>query len=67
MSSSNTGNFLSGIAVGLIIGAIVGLLLAPQSGSETREMLRQKAEMAKQKASELAEKLKTISADVKET
>ena len=31
--------FLTGFAVGAAIGAIAGILLAPKSGAETREML----------------------------
>ncbi|MCQ2743428.1 MAG: YtxH domain-containing protein [bacterium] len=31
--------FLAGFAVGALIGAVAGVLLAPKSGEETREML----------------------------
>ena len=31
--------FLSGFAIGAALGAVAGILLAPQSGAETREML----------------------------
>ena len=31
--------FLTGFAVGAAIGAIAGILLAPKSGAETREMI----------------------------
>ena len=31
--------FLAGFAVGAAIGAVAGILLAPKSGAETREML----------------------------
>lgn len=33
------GKFLSGFVVGGALGAIAGILLAPQSGEETRDML----------------------------
>lgn len=35
----SAGRFLAGFIVGGAIGAIAGILLAPQSGEETREML----------------------------
>lgn len=39
-SDSNGPNFFTGLLVGGIIGAILGLLFAPQSGEKTREQLR---------------------------
>lgn len=35
----SAGKFLAGFLVGGAIGAIAGILLAPQSGDETRELL----------------------------
>jgi gas vesicle protein len=43
MSERNGGGFLW-FLTGIGIGAVVGLLYAPQSGSETREILMAKAE-----------------------
>ena len=43
MSERNGGGMLWFLA-GLGIGAVVGVLYAPQSGSETRELLMSKAE-----------------------
>lgn len=34
----------SAFAIGMGVGAILGLVLAPQSGEETRTMLREKAQ-----------------------
>jgi gas vesicle protein len=34
----------SAFAIGLGVGAMVGMIWAPQSGQETREMLREKAQ-----------------------
>ena len=40
--------FLAGFAIGATIGAVAGILLAPKSGAETREMLGNMAsDMAK--------------------
>ena len=41
MANDNNGsNFLAGLLLGGIIGAILGLLFAPQPGEKTREQLR---------------------------
>jgi gas vesicle protein len=34
--------FILGLVLGLALGAAVGLIMAPQSGRETREALRQR-------------------------
>ncbi|HAF62329.1 MAG TPA: hypothetical protein DCK95_08385 [Anaerolineaceae bacterium] len=39
----NFGSFLSGLIVGGVTGAIVALLLAPQSGEETRKQIKEKS------------------------
>ena len=66
MSNKDAGNFLTGLAVGTVVGLAVGFLFAPKSGTETREILRQKAILAKQKADELAKKLKRSTAELKD-
>ena len=47
--------FLVGFLIGGLTGAVVSLLLAPQSGEETRALLRDKAIELGDKASETAE------------
>lgn len=47
--------FLIGFIVGGLTGAVVSLLLAPQSGEETRAVLREKAIELKDKATDTAE------------
>lgn len=37
MKDSGLGSFLAGVVIGGLIGAAIGLLLAPQSGEELRE------------------------------
>lgn len=39
MKDSGIGSFLAGVAIGGLIGAAIGLLLAPASGEETREQV----------------------------
>lgn len=44
MSDNNEfGSFLSGFLVGGLVGAAVALLMAPQSGEETRTLIRDKS------------------------
>jgi gas vesicle protein len=58
MSDRDSGSFFQGLLMGAAIGAILGLLFAPQSGRETRELVRQKVGTAKDKASEVISKIK---------
>lgn len=45
MATDNDGpNFFTGLIVGSIIGAVLGLLFAPQPGEKTREQLRGRAD-----------------------
>lgn len=53
--SSEFGAFLSGFIVGGLVGAAVALLMAPQSGEETRVMIRDRSIELKDKAVEAAE------------
>jgi gas vesicle protein len=58
MSDRNAGSgFLIGFVAGSIIGLSVGFLFAPRPGEETREIL-------KEKAVEVAHKLKETASDV---
>lgn len=41
-NDSDVGAFLTGFVIGGLVGAAVALILAPQSGAETREQIRQK-------------------------
>jgi len=43
-------NYFKGFLVGAVIGAVAGLLLAPQSGEKTREDIKKLALNAKDKA-----------------
>jgi gas vesicle protein len=49
---SKNGDFISGLIVGGLIGAVIGILYAPKSGKETREEIGQKADELLSKAKE---------------
>lgn len=57
MSDNNGdfGAFLAGFMIGGLVGAAVALLMAPQSGEETRTLIRDKSIELKDKATETAE------------
>jgi gas vesicle protein len=59
-------NFLAGVGIGAIVGAAAALLMAPKSGSETREDLKKAAqdlsrttEDLRKRSSEIIESAKT--------
>jgi gas vesicle protein len=43
-------NFILGLLVGALVGASIAILLAPQSGTQTREHIKERAEEFKKKA-----------------
>ena len=57
--SGGFGWFLAGLGV----GALVGILYAPSSGEETREVLRNKAQEGAEKAKQQAKKVKEQAGD----
>ena len=60
MSDRESGgsSFAIGFVIGAVVGVAVGFLYAPKAGRETRELLKQKAELAKEKVGEVAHKAK---------
>ncbi len=52
----------SGFGIGLIVGAVlglaIGLLFAPRSGEETRQLLKEKAGVARERVSQAARKVR---------
>ena len=57
MAEKDTGaGFAVGFLFGAVVGVAIGFLYAPKPGSETRAMLKEKAETAAEKAKETAEK-----------
>lgn len=58
ISTGPSTKFFTGLIIGAVIGAAVALLYAPQSGSETRRILKEKASAIKEKASKAVSKIK---------
>ena len=58
MNKDSAAGFFTGLIVGALIGVVVGFLYAPQSGTETRRMVKEKAATLKERASTAAGKVK---------
>jgi len=63
------GSFLAGFVIGGVTGAIVALLFAPQSGEETRAVIKEKSIELRDKASKIVEeglsKAEQVTSEVK--
>ena len=64
----SVGKFLAGVLIGGAMGAIAGVLLAPQSGEETRELLNDASKDVAQKTDktvkEIQEKADVVVSDL---
>lgn len=58
-NSGEFGSFLAGFLIGGLVGAATALLLAPQSGEETRNVIKTKSIELKDKAMSEAETWRT--------
>jgi len=63
------GTFLLGFIIGGLTGAVVALMLAPQSGEETRTVIKEKAielrDMAEKTAGEVSTKANEVAAETR--
>lgn len=62
-----SGSSVSALLAGIAIGAGLALLFAPQSGEETRQVLRRKARRARRLASHYTEDMKERAYDIRDT
>jgi len=58
MNKDSSTGFFAGLIVGAVIGAAVGFLYAPQPGSETRRIVKEKAMAAKGNIAKAATRFK---------
>ncbi|BAZ42254.1 hypothetical protein NIES4101_82220 [Calothrix sp. NIES-4101] len=54
MSNNNSGRFIGGLMLGATIGALTGLLVAPRTGRETRQILKKSANALPELAEDLS-------------
>jgi len=50
----SSGSFLGGVLLGAAIGAVTGLLMAPRTGRETRQLLKKSADALPELAEDLS-------------
>ncbi|MHB8085172.1 MAG: YtxH domain-containing protein [Dehalococcoidia bacterium] len=58
MNREASTGFFSGLILGAVVGAAVALLYAPQPGTETRRMVKEKAVAVKEKAAKALGRIK---------
>lgn len=63
MNRDSGSGFLTGLIMGALIGVVVGFLYAPQSGTETRRVVKEKADVVKERASRAAGRVKDVVQD----
>ena len=56
---AGTRDFISGVLWGGLVGAAIGMLMAPRSGEETRALLRERSDEFREQARETADNLRT--------
>ena len=55
--SKRVGAFMGGIAIGSAVGTVLGLLIAPRTGRETRQVLKKSADALPELAEDLSTSL----------
>ena len=58
MANSSNGDFVLGVLMGAAIGVTAGLLFAPRSGEESRDILQQKVSDLRERAVDFVEAVK---------
>lgn len=54
MSNQRAGSFIGGVLIGAAIGTVTGLLIAPRTGRETRQLLKKSADALPELAEDLS-------------
>lgn len=60
----SVGKFLAGFVIGGVVGSVIGILLAPQSGEETRELLSEKSKDIYDKAQSTVNEIQNKADDI---
>ena len=55
----SAGKFLAGFVVGGVVGSVIGLLLAPQSGEETRQLIAKNSKDVYDKAEKTVKEIQS--------
>jgi gas vesicle protein len=62
--ADKSGDFLAGFFVGALVGAAAALLLAPQSGEETRALIRDKGIELQERSAEMSAEARRRAAEI---
>ncbi|HEY9795210.1 MAG TPA: YtxH domain-containing protein, partial [Leptolyngbyaceae cyanobacterium] len=54
MSKKSAGSFIGGLLLGSAIGTVTGLLIAPRTGRDTRQLLKKSADALPELAEDLS-------------
>lgn len=54
MSKNSSGKFIRGLLLGTVIGGVTGILMAPRSGRQTRQLLKKSAEALPELAEDIS-------------
>ena len=54
MADNSSGSFIGGMIIGVALGALGGLLVAPRTGRETRQILKKSADALPELAEDLS-------------
>ena len=68
MSDNSNGQFYKGLLFGAVVGAVAGVLLAPEEGNKSRDKLKKRLKAAKNEygplLNELSKKVEKVSEDL---
>lgn len=54
MSKNSSGQFIGGLLLGTVIGGVTGILMAPRSGRQTRQLLKKSAQALPELAEDIS-------------
>jgi gas vesicle protein len=60
MNRDSSSGFFTGLVIGVLAGVVIGFMYAPQSGTETRRQVKEKAESVKDRAASAAGRVRDV-------